>query len=103
MSYSGLDLTGRVAVIIGGTSGVGRAVAHGLAEAGADVVPSARRAEQVDATAKEIKERGRRTARITSDVADKASLEHLRDQTIVEFGKVDILVNCAGRIKRAPT
>src|SRR5436190_12776881 len=103
MSYSGLDLTGRVAVIIGGTSGIGRALAHGLAEAGADVVPSSRRAEQVDATAKEIEERGRRTARITSDVADKASLERLRDQTIVEFGKVDILVNCAGRIKRAPT
>src|SRR5436189_5223832 len=103
MSYSGLDLTGRVAVIIGGTSGIGRALAHGLAEAGADVVPSSRRAEQVDATAKEIEERCRRTARITSDVADKASLERLRDQTIAELGKVDILVNCAGRIKRAPT
>ena len=103
MTYSGLDLTGRVAVIIGGTSGIGRALAHGLAEAGADVVPSSRRAEQVDATAKEIEARGRRTARITSDVADKASLERLRDQTIAEFGKVDILVNCAGRIKRAPT
>ena len=90
-------------MIIGGTSGIGRALAHGLAEAGADVVPSSRRAEQVDATAKEIEERGRRTARITSDVADKASLERLRDQTIAELGKVDILVNCAGRIKRAPT
>jgi len=90
-------------VIIGGTSGIGRALAQGLAEAGADVVPSSRRAEQVDATAKEIEERGRRTARITSDVADKASLERLRDQTIAELGKVDILVNCAGRIKRAPT
>ena len=103
MTYSGLDLTGRVAVIIGGTSGIGRAIAHGLAEAGADVVPSSRRAEQVEATAKEIEDRGRRTARITSDVADKASLERLRDQTIAELGKVDILVNCAGRIKRAPT
>ena len=90
-------------MIIGGTSGIGRALAQGLAEAGADVVPSSRRAEQVDATAKEIEERGRRTARITSDVADKASLERLRDQTIAELGKVDILVNCAGRIKRAPT
>lgn len=103
MTYSGLDLTGRVAVIIGGTSGIGRAIAHGLAEAGADVVPSSRRAEQVDATATEIEARGRRTARITADVADKASLEQLRDQAIAELGKVDILVNCAGRIKRAPT
>src|SRR5215510_15081277 len=103
MAYSGLDLTGRVAVVIGGTSGIGRAIAHGLAEAGADVVPTSRRAEQVEAAAAEIEARGRRTARITSDVADKSSLEALRDQTIAALGKVDILVNCAGRIKRAPT
>src|SRR5216110_1298766 len=103
MAYSGLDLTGRVAVVIGGTSGIGRAIAHGLAEAGADVVPSSRRAEQVEATAKEIEARGRQTARITSDVADKSSLESLLTQTVTVMGKVDILVNCAGRIKRAPT
>jgi NAD(P)-dependent dehydrogenase (short-subunit alcohol dehydrogenase family) len=103
MAYSGLDLTGRVAVVIGGTSGIGRAIAHGLAEAGADVVPTSRRGEQVEAAAREIEARGRRTARITSDVADKRSLEALRDQTIEALGKVDILVNCAGRIKRAPT
>jgi len=103
MPYSGLDLTGRVAVVIGGTSGIGRAIAHGLAEAGADVVPTSRRAEQVDATAKEVEARGRQTARITSDVADKASLERLLDQAVASLGKVDILVNCAGRIKRAPT
>ena len=103
MPYSGLDLTGRVAVVIGGTSGIGRAIAHGLAEAGADVVPTSRRAEQVDATAKEVEARGRQTARITSDVADKASLERLLDQAVASLGKVDILVNCAGRIKRAPS
>src|ERR1051325_5051632 len=103
MSYAPLDLTGKVAVVIGGTSGIGRALAHGLAEAGADVVPTSRRAEQVDSTAKEIEERGRRTMRITSDVADRASLEQLRDKSIEAFGKVDILVNCAGRTKRAPT
>jgi len=103
MAYSGLDLTGRVAVVIGGTSGIGRAIAHGLAEAGADVVPTSRRAEQVEAAAQEIEARGRRTARITSDVADKSSLEALRDQSIAALGQVDILVNCAGRIKRAPT
>jgi NAD(P)-dependent dehydrogenase (short-subunit alcohol dehydrogenase family) len=103
MAYSGLDLTGRVAVVIGGTSGIGRAIAHGLAEAGADVVPTSRRVEQVEAAAQEIEARGRRTARITSDVADKSSLEALRDQSIAALGHVDILVNCAGRIKRAPT
>src|SRR5881275_115397 len=103
MAYSRLDLTGRVAVVIGGTSGIGRAIGHGLAEAGAEVVPTSRRAEQVEAAAKEIEDRGRRTLRITSDVSDRSSLEKMRDETIAVFGKVDILVNCAGRTKRAPT
>ena len=103
MSYAPLDLTGKVAVVIGGTSGIGRALAHGLADAGADVVPTSRRAMQVDAAAKEIEERGRRALRLTSDVADRASLEHLRDKTVGELGKVDILVNCAGRTARVPT
>ena len=103
MAYAPLDLTGKVAVVIGGTSGIGRAIAHGLAEAGADVVATSRRAEQVEAAAKEIEDRGRRTLRITSDVSDRSSLEKMRDQTIAAFGKVDILVNCAGRTKRAPT
>src|SRR2546421_367529 len=103
MSYKALELTGKTAVVIGGTSGIGRAMAHGLAEAGADVVPTSRRAEQVEAAAAEIEARGRRTCRVTSDVADKPSLQALRDQTIAALGQVDILVNCAGRIKRAPT
>src|SRR5436305_7221302 len=103
MSYAPFDLTGKVAVVIGGTSGIGRAIAHGLAEAGADVVPTSRRTDQVEAAAKEIEERGRRTLRITSDVGDRESLERLRNKSIEAFGKVDILVNCAGRTKRAPT
>jgi len=103
MSYQPLELTGKTAVVIGGTSGIGRAIAHGLAEAGADVVPTSRRADQVEAAAKEIEERGRRTLRITSDVGDRESLERLRNKSIEVFGKVDILVNCAGRTKRAPT
>src|SRR5436190_5162458 len=103
MAYAPLDLTGKVAVVIGGTSGIGRALAHGLAEAGANVVATSRRADQVEAAAKEIELRGRRTLRITSDVTDRTSLEELRDTSIGELGKVDILVNCAGRTKRAPT
>ena len=103
MSYQPLELTGKTAVVIGGTSGIGRAIAHGLAEAGADVVPTSRRTDQVEAAAKEIEERGRRTLRITSDVGDRESLERLRNKSIEVFGKVDILVNCAGRTKRAPT
>jgi NAD(P)-dependent dehydrogenase (short-subunit alcohol dehydrogenase family) len=103
MSYQKLDLTGKTAVIIGGTSGIGRALAHGLAEAGAAVVPTSRRIEQVEATAAEIEERGQKTLRVTSDVADRKSLENLLTQCIKELGKVDILINCAGRTKRAPT
>ncbi len=103
MSYSLLELTGKVAVVVGGTSGIGRAIAHGLAEAGAAVVPTSRRMEQVEAAAGEIEERGRRTLRIASDVSERASLQHVLDECVKSFGKVDILVNSAGRTKRAPT
>ena len=103
MSYSLLELNGKTAVVIGGTSGIGRAIAHGLAEAGADVVPTSRRMEQVEAAATEIEERGRRSLRVTSDVSDRASLQTVLDETVAAFGKVDILVNSAGRTKRAPT
>jgi len=103
MTYSPLELTGKVAVVVGGTSGIGRAIAHGFARAGADVVATSRRAEQVDAAAREIEEFGRRSLRVTSDVADRASLERVLNETIGALGKVDILVNSAGRTKRAPT
>ena len=103
MSYTLLELNGKVAVVIGGTSGIGRAIAHGLADAGADVVTSSRRLEQVEETAKEIEEKGKRTLRIASDVADRASLQNLLDETVKAFGKVDILVNSAGITKRLPT
>lgn len=103
MAYSKLDLAGKVAVVIGGTSGIGLALACGLAEAGADVVASSRRAEQVEQAAQRIEAQGRRTLRATSDVTDRASLQKLLDETLRVFGQVDILVNCAGRTKRAPT
>ena len=103
MTYSRLELNDKVALVVGGTSGIGRAIAHGFAEAGADVIPTSRRIEQVEATASEIEQFGRRSLRVTSDVSDRQSLEHLRDQALGAFGKVDILVNCAGRTKRAPT
>jgi NAD(P)-dependent dehydrogenase (short-subunit alcohol dehydrogenase family) len=103
MSYAKLDLSGRTAVVIGGTSGIGRAIAHGLAEAGANVVGTSRRIEQVEAVALEIEERGRRTLRVASDVSARDSLQNLLDECVKEFGKVDILVNSAGRTKRAPT
>jgi NAD(P)-dependent dehydrogenase (short-subunit alcohol dehydrogenase family) len=98
-----LSLEGKVAVVTGGTSGIGRAISLGLADAGADVVATARRQQEVDETAAEVEARGRKTVRQTSDVSNRASLEALFAAVLKGLGKVDILVNCAGRIKRAPT
>jgi NAD(P)-dependent dehydrogenase (short-subunit alcohol dehydrogenase family) len=103
MAFAPLDLTGRTAVVIGATSGIGRVLARGLAQAGADVVPTARRADLVAETAADIEQTGRRTLRVPSDVTDTASLQALLDAVVAAFGKVDILVNCAGRTKRVPT
>lgn len=103
MTYKKLQLDNRCAVVIGGTSGIGRAIAHGLAEAGADVVCTSRRQEQVETAAAEIESFGRRTLRMTSDVDDRESMQSLLDAAIAEFGKVDILVNSAGRTKREAT
>ena len=100
---TGVSLEGKSAVVIGGTSGIGRALALGLANAGADVAPSARRQEQVDETAAEIEAIGKKSLRVASDVADRASLEALLAAAIQAFGRVDILINCAGKTKRAPT
>jgi len=101
---SGLfDLKGKSAVVVGGTSGIGLAMAIGLADAGADVAASSRRQEQVDEAAAAIEAKGARALRVASDVGDRASLEALLDASVAAFGKVDILINCAGRIKRAPT
>ena len=71
------SLEGKVAVVTGGTSGIGLALSLGLADAGADVIATARRQQQVDDTAKEIEARGRKTIRIASDVGDRASMEKL--------------------------
>jgi NAD(P)-dependent dehydrogenase (short-subunit alcohol dehydrogenase family) len=103
MSKNILSLEGKVAVITGGTSGIGRALSLGLAEAGADVVATARRQQQVDDTAAAIEAIGRKTLRIASDVCDRPSLQALLSKTVEAFGKIDILINCAGRIKRTPT
>ena len=103
MAFAGFDLTGRVAIVLGGTSGIGRALVDGLVEAGADVAASSRRQAEVDATALAIERRGKRTLRLASDVTDRASLEALREAAVEAFGKIDILINCAGRTQRRPT
>jgi NAD(P)-dependent dehydrogenase (short-subunit alcohol dehydrogenase family) len=103
MGVALFSLAGRIAVVLGGSSGLGRTVALGLADAGADVVISARRQDLVEKTAAEIEAKGRRSLRITSDVRNKASLERVRDEVLKAFGKVDILVNAAGIIRKVPT
>ncbi len=103
MSAEALSLSGRVAVITGGTSGIGLALARGLARAGADVVPVSRRHEQVGAAAKEIESLGRRTARVTADVCDRGSLAAALQEVVSQVGQIHILVNCAGITKRTPS
>ena len=103
MGHALFDLAGKVAVVVGGTSGIGLAMALGLAEAGADVIASSRREDQVAAAAASIEQLGKRSLRVTSDVTDRSSLQNLLDQAVTNFEKVDILINCAGKIKRAPT
>jgi NAD(P)-dependent dehydrogenase (short-subunit alcohol dehydrogenase family) len=89
--------------VIGGTSGIGRAIALGLADAGADVVASSRRAAEVSSVAVEIRDKGRQTLEVCSDVLDRSSLEKLHAAAIAALGKIDILVNAAGTTKRVPT
>ena len=97
------DLSGRVAVVVGGTSGIGRALAVGLADAGADVVATGRRADLVQSVAAEIEMRGRRTLRQPADATDRTTLARLRSATLAAFGAVDILICAAGITKRVPT
>src|SRR6185312_1570172 len=97
------DLRGKCAVVVGGTSGIGKAIALGLAAAGADVVASSRTSEPVASVAEMIESLGRRTLRVASDVTDRGSLQELHDAVKTGFGRIDILVNAAGITKRVPT
>lgn len=97
------DLSGRVAVVVGGTSGIGRAIALGLADAGADVVVTGRRVPNIDTVAAEIESRGRRSLRIPADVADRTGLERVKQGCLDTLGRLDIMVYAAGTTKRVPT
>ena len=103
MGHSGLDLTSKVAVVIGGTSGIGRTLAYGLAQAGADVVSTGRRENLVRSSADEVRALGRRSLAITCDVSSRASIEALHTAVVKEFGRVDILVNAAGMTRKTPS
>jgi NAD(P)-dependent dehydrogenase (short-subunit alcohol dehydrogenase family) len=97
------DLSGKCAVVIGGTSGLGKAIALGIAQAGADVVAASRRQEETDLVAAEIESLGRRSLRATVDVRDRSSIELLQRKVLDSFRKVDILVNAAGITHKTPT
>lgn len=103
MSKNLFSLNGRVAVIVGGTSGIGRVLALGLADAGADVVATARRAPLVEEVAAEIEAKGRRTLRVETDVLDRGSLTAASDAILKAFGQIDVVVYCAGVNKKMAT
>jgi len=103
MGHPLLELTNKTAVVIGGTSGIGLELSRGLAQAGANVVPAGRRPEQVRLAASAIEGLGRRSLAVPCDVTDSSTIEHLLAEVCGVFGSVDILVNCAGRTKRAPS
>src|ERR1700723_4271546 len=98
MPTTSISLAGKVAVIVGGTSGIGRALSLGLAEAGANIVASARSGHNVEEVASEIEARGRQTLRLTCDLCDRESLKQLAAASLQPFGKMAILVNCAAKI-----
>jgi NAD(P)-dependent dehydrogenase (short-subunit alcohol dehydrogenase family) len=90
------DLTGKVAIVTGASSGLGVAFARGLAEAGADVALGARRVDRLAETARLVEETGRRSIAVATDVADPDACQALVDETVTRLGRVDVLVNNAG-------
>src|SRR5437667_10777765 len=103
MGHPGLDLKSKTAVVIGGTSGIGLTLAKGLAQGGANVVATGRRADLVKSAAEAIRALGRASIAITSDVTDRSSIEALHSAVLAEFGHIDILLNSAGVTRRTPT
>jgi NAD(P)-dependent dehydrogenase (short-subunit alcohol dehydrogenase family) len=98
-----LNLEGRIAVVIGASSGLGLAIAKGLALHGADVIPTGRRRDWLEKACQGIEAAGRRTLRQPVDIVDRSSIDALRDVIVGHFGRVDILINAAGRTSRKPT
>ncbi len=103
MAENLMDLTGRVAVVMGGTSGLGRQLAVGLARAGASVAPTGRREKLVDEACAEVERVGGKSVRAVCDIASRESVDRFRDAVLAGLGQVDILVNAAGQIFRKPT
>lgn len=97
------SLQDKVAVVLGGTSGIGQAIALAYARSGAVVIASSRDQAKVDATADEIEKLGAKTLRVTSNVHDRSSLEVLCGDVLDAFGRVDVLVVTSGLLIKTPT
>lgn len=101
--YPWVTVEGKNAVVIGGTSGIGRAIALGMAEDGADVIATSRDEASVSEIATEIRNRGRSTTEITCDVTDSDSIAALAETAMETFDDIDVLVNSAGSVEKYST
>jgi 2-deoxy-D-gluconate 3-dehydrogenase len=101
MTTDGFRLDGKVALVTGAATGIGAAIAQALAVAGADVACHGN-TRPADATSEAIRKLGKKSVSIAADLGDKRSASHLVDATLKEFGRVDILINNAGLIRRSP-
>ena len=96
------DLSGRVAIITGGSVGLGRQMADGLAEMGATLVLCARKKDRCEQAAAELQAAGAKVLALSCDVKDPASIQKVADATLEKFGRIDILINNAGTSWGAP-
>jgi len=96
------SLDGKVAIVTGASRGIGKAIALTMAEAGADIVVAARTASDLEKTAKEVRQLGRKCLVVPTDVTKKEQVEKMAEKALAEFGKIDILVNNAGIDIRKP-
>ncbi len=98
--HTPVSVDGKRVVVVGGTSGIGQAIALGFASEGADVIATSRGDEKVAETADAIEDRGAGTARVTCDVTDRDSLDAVRETAVEEFGGLDVVVASQGAISR---
>jgi len=96
------DLTGKVALVVGGHGGLGKAIALGMADAGADVVVASRNLQELKATSKDIESKRRRSLALSVDVVDAKQVERMVEDMLKVFPRIDILVNGAGLAIRKP-